>query len=219
MLLPATTLPVSGEVTPRSQQQSNHNKGMKGRVQGKTRVANLRDNTNKDKQCLDVSVQGAQNSFAPGSTYCLNGSHRRCWTLWTRHVRDSHLTEAVLDLLCLHHLSDTCPVSLALLPPWLCPPIGPNPSQLSLPPTIASSYFGPLHLYTPRSLLLHVWLQQHQRTQLGQLVLQSSSAGAGSAGRLLTRIQQDECTNKLHYQHSYAPKGNDHWMLLHNPAE
>lgn len=68
-----------------------------------------------------------------GSTYCLNGSHRRCWTSWIRHVRDSSLTEAVLDLLCLHHVPDTCPVSLALLSPCLCPPFGPSPSQLSLP--------------------------------------------------------------------------------------
>lgn len=205
--LPQLCLPLERWLQARSQEQSNHNKGMKGRVQGKTRVANLKETTQIKINSAWMSVSKEhRTALHTGSTYCLNGSHRRCWTLWTRHVRDSRLTEAVLDLLCLHHLSDTRPVSLALLPPQLCPPFGPNPSQLSLPPTIASSYFGPLHLYTPRSLVLHVWLQQHQPTQPGQPVLQSSSAGAGSAARLLAGIQQDECTNKLHYRHSYAQK-------------
>lgn len=119
-------------------------------------------------------------------------------TLWNRHMRDSSLTEAVLDLLCLHHLPDekeTCSVSLALLSPWLCPPFGPIPAHpSSLSPTIASSYFGPLHLSSPRSLVLHVWLQQPQPHwaswchRAAPLVLAVLLLSAG--------IQQDEHTNK-----------------------
>lgn len=125
---------------------------------------------------------------------------------------------AVLDLLCLHHLPDTCSFPLALLPAWLCPPFGPSPAQSSsLSPTIASSYFGPLHLSSPRSVALHECLQQHQPMQpvpQEQLLWcwQCCSSVPGSS-----RMKQQ--TNKLHHGHSSAPKGNDHWMLLHNPSE
>lgn len=46
VLLPATALlPLERRHQVRSKEQSNHNKGMKGRVQGKTRVANLKETT------------------------------------------------------------------------------------------------------------------------------------------------------------------------------
>lgn len=66
VLFPATDLlPLERRHQVRSQQQGNHNKGMKGRVQGKNKGCKLkRDNRNKEKQCLEVSVQGAQNKFA-----------------------------------------------------------------------------------------------------------------------------------------------------------
>lgn len=109
-------------------------KAWKEKYKWKTRAVNLKETTEIKKSSAWKSVSKEhRTSLHTGSTYCLNGSRRRCWTLWTRHVRDSSLTETVLDLLRLHHLPDTCPVSLALLPPWLYPPFGPSPSQLSLP--------------------------------------------------------------------------------------
>lgn len=64
-LLPATALLASAEATlGEIQEQSNHNKGMKGRVQGKNKGCKLKkDNRNEEKQCLEASVQGAQNKF------------------------------------------------------------------------------------------------------------------------------------------------------------
>lgn len=84
-------------------------------------------------------------------------------------------------------------------------------------PTIASSYFGPLHLYAPRSRALHRCLGRHQLVQPGQPAPQSSSAHACCAGPPPC-WDPPVCINKhitLQTQ-SCAPKGSDHWMLLLN---
>lgn len=87
--LPQLCLSLERQHQVRSQEQSNHNKGIKGRVQGKTRVANLKETTKIKISSVWMSVSKEHSTtLYRGTTYCLNGSRRRCWTLWTRHMRD-----------------------------------------------------------------------------------------------------------------------------------
>ena len=135
-------------------------------------------------------------------------------------MRDPSPPEVGLDLLCLHPPPDTCPAPSALpLPPRLCPPFGPSPSLLALP------YHCLLVLWTSSPLCPEVsgspsaaWAAAARAAGRASTAEQLSSARACSAGPPPCR-DHAVCTNKqirLETQ-SYAPKGNDHWMVLLNP--
>lgn len=167
---------------------------------------------------MEFSVQEEQNKFALTAWMEVIGDARPCGpgTWWILALLKQFWT-------CLHHLSDTCWVSLALLfllgfalplVPLSQPiPAVPALSPLPLPPCTLDLFTS-----TPRGLCVAAAAPAHAARPAGAAE-QLCWCWQCRSVSLLGSSRMNKQTNQLHYWHSYAPKGSDQWMLLHNPSE